>query len=531
MYTFIVVDDESLIRKGIIKKLSSIQDTVQCIGEACNGQEALTLIERMNPDIVITDMKMPLMDGTAFLSQLTQDFPQIRSIVISGYKDFDYMKHAIAAQAVDYLLKPFGKEALTGAVLNAVKQLNDHQSIQNRLISSDEKKEQARYKYDLQMLQNLIMGYHTTDFSITSNRLNFVNQIHDLVMITAYSQTALDFAALTAFLTENAFGDLALFLEHATNQNLGFFILFKPEHSVLSSDEMCRQLIQQLKSTLYASKTPVLFGCSRTHHSLLELNTAFLETVTALNTKKVSGSTEAFFPPEKKREPISITWDKTEEFLFRIEAGMPDQTSSLLEELFTYFLTIPDVSLYDIKVFCFSLADRTRYMMSTYFEQITPSSANSSMQNILNNMFSLQEIKDYYHQFYANITSLFKTDNIYATEDIIEKMKIYMQRHYQNNLTIEFLSSLFYLNRSYCSHLFKQRTGETFVHCLNTIRIEKAKQMLSETDKKIYQIAKAAGYDNVKYFFRIFKKYEHMTPEQYRHECTFVMSKDRPDIN
>lgn len=516
MYTYIVIDDESLIRKGIIKKLSSIRDTVLCTGEASNGEEALSLIESIDPDIVITDMKMPLMDGTAFLTLLTQRFPHIKAIVISGYKDFDYMKHAIAAQAVDYLLKPFGKEALTEAVMNAVKQLNDHQSIQNRLVSSDEKKEQARYKYDIQMLQNMIMGYHTSDFSITSKRLNFINQIHHLVMITVYSQTALDFTMLEAFLSDNSFGDLALLLEHTTNQNLGFFILFKPEHSVLSSEEMCRQLIQQLNNTLYSSQITVLFGCSRTHHSLLELNTAFLETVTALNTKTVAGSSTAFFPLNRKREPIIITWDKTEEFLFRIEAGMIPQTEALLEELFNYFLTIPDCSLYDIKVFCFSLADQTRYMMSTYFDQINPSSANSSMQNILNNMFSLPEIKDYYQQFYQNIASLFKADNIYATDDIIEKMKIYMERHYQNNLTIEFLSSLFYLNRSYCSHLFKQRTGETFVHCLNTIRIARAKQMLSETDKKMYQIAKASGYDNVKYFFRIFKKYEHMTPEQFR---------------
>lgn len=89
MYTYIIIDDEELIRKGIIKKLSAVQDTVNCIGEASNGQEALCLIDERNPDIIITDMKMPLLDGSALLPLLAQKYPQKRIIVISGYKDFN----------------------------------------------------------------------------------------------------------------------------------------------------------------------------------------------------------------------------------------------------------------------------------------------------------------------------------------------------------------------------------------------------------------------------------------------------------
>lgn len=426
------------------------------------------------------------------------------------------MKHAIAAHAIDYLLKPFSKTALIEAVMNAVQQLNDHHSLQNLLITSDEKKEEASYRYDMQMLRNLIMGYQTSDISITSQRLHFITQIHDLILITIYCPVSLDCSSLQNFLAENAFGDLAIFLNETNNPNLGFLILFKPEHSVLTSAEMCRQITNQLNNSFYSSYNPLLFGCSHAHHSLLELNTAFLETVAALNTKIISEQKTIFFSTEPKPELHPVSWAKTEEFLFRIEAGMLPQVTELVEELFSYFLTIKNCTLYDIKVFCFSLADQTRRMMSAYFDQISPSFASSSTQNVLNNMFDIQELKAYYLQFYQNVTSFFLADNVYATDDIIEKMQIYIRRHYQNNITIEFLSSLFYLNRSYCSRIFKQRTGETFVHYLNAVRIAQAKQMLSETDKKMYQIAKAVGYSNIKYFFRIFKKYEHITPEQYR---------------
>lgn len=95
-------------------------------------------------------------------------------------------------------------------------------------------------------------------------------------------------------------------------------------------------------------------------------------------------------------------------------------------------------------------------------------------------------------------------------------MKTYAQKNYSKNLTVELLACFFYANRSYLSHIFKERTGEKFVDYLNDIRIDKAKTLLSTTDKKMYQIAKLVGYSNVKYFFRIFKKKTGKTPEQWR---------------
>lgn len=105
MYQFIIVDDEPLIRLGTLKKLEPLKDQIHCSGEAGNGKQALKLIEEFHPDLVILDMEMPVMDGTQLLPFLAEHYPDMQLIVISGYKSFDYIKYAISANVIDYILK------------------------------------------------------------------------------------------------------------------------------------------------------------------------------------------------------------------------------------------------------------------------------------------------------------------------------------------------------------------------------------------------------------------------------------------
>jgi two-component system response regulator YesN len=520
MYTYIVVDDESLIRKGTIKKLEALKETITCVGEAANGSEALDIIASTNPDIIITDMNMPIMDGSRFLPILAEQYPDKRLIVISGYKDFEYTKHAISAKAIDYILKPFSKEEIQKTVLKAVEQIADKNAIQNKIELSESEKERARYEYDIQMLKNVILGYHIASTAISSDRLKFVEKNHDLVLITIRASAPLMEDSLQNFLYENGFGDLAIYLQHIHCNNLGFLILFIPEQAAISVNNLCKQVVSSLATHLSTLNIGTFFGISNTHTDLTSLNTAFNEAVSALNSREILSNNQYNFYNSISNEPLSMSWDKYEEFLFRLESGMTEQVKDLLDELFLYFKSLKHCTLSDVKYFCFQLADNAKLIMSEYLEQVSSNTVSGSMQNILNSMFSLDEIKIYYIQFFANISEILKAKSIYSSNDVIEKMQIYARRNYYKNLNVEFLSSLFYMNRSYCSHLFKEKTGENFVDFVNRVRIEKAKELLHNTDKKMYQISKSVGYDNVKYFFRIFKKIEGVTPEQYRKEMS-----------
>lgn len=517
MYTYIIIDDEELTRKGTIKKLEPMNDLVCCIGEAENGEEGLRLIKTSNPDIIITDMQMPVMHGSLFLPEVSRLYPEKSIIVISGFRDFEYAKNAIQANAVDYILKPFGKKEIQEAMNHAISKL-ELSSLGDSSNIDDATKEVTYYEYDIQTLSNLILGYDTKTNTFYSKRLNFINNTHDLIMITIHSTANLDHKQFENFLFENGFGDLALYLQHIQSKTIGFIVLFISEHTSINPTEYCRQIARCLISA-YGTNTPELsLGISSIHHNLQELHLAFSETISALNNCKISEHTNIIKTYTIPSDELhSYNWIDSERFLFRLESGDTDEVLVLLKELFNQFRSTDLLSIGEIKYFLINLTDETKKIMSTYLEQIHAPSVSASMHTALNTMFSLTEVEPYFTQLFSNITEVMKNEtNIFTSDDTIQKMKLYVEKNYYKDLNIEFISSLFYMNRSYLSHLFKKETGTNFVDYVNQVRLQKACQLLVQTDKKMYQVSKIVGYDNIKYFFRVFKKHIGITPEQYR---------------
>jgi two-component system response regulator YesN len=515
MYTYIIVDDEMLVRKGTIKKLQTLNDQASCIGEAANGKEALQILEEKNPDIIITDMNMPVMDGTQFLSLVTEKFPTKLIIVISGYKDFEYAKHALASNAIDYILKPFSKEDLQKAVLNAIYKLEHQQDIISKLVSSESEKNAARYDYDLQTLKNMILGYNEEATTFTSEELKLLASTHHIRLITLYSKTVLENGEIEDYLVNNGLDDLTILVSHPSNENMHFILFFIPESKVTDTEELMDHYISSLSGLTPTQSEPFIYGISMLQPSIQFIHTAYLQTITALNSQ-VLGKPQHYLLYNKAQEsPNPIQWSGVEEFLFRVESGKIDEVELLIDALFNYFLSLNQCTLYDVKHFCYQLSDDARQIVNTYFDQGSKN-VSTSIQSILNTIFTFSEVKAYYLNFFVNIAKMLKNNNIYAIDNTIEKVKRYIERNYAKDLNVEFVASLFYLNRSYLSHQFKQQTGVNFVDYVNTIRINHAKKLMTTSDKKMYQIAKSAGFDNIKYFYRVFKKHEKITPKKYQ---------------
>ena len=241
MTTYILIDDEEIIRRGTKKKLEPLSDTIECIGEADNGQTGIDLIREKKPDFVILDMQMPVMDGMELLPYLAEHYPGMPLLVISGYRDFDYIKQAISANAVEYLLKPFSAEMIQNCVRDILQRLSEREQIDYKLRESEEEKEEANTRYDMMLLQNIILGYHVGEPSFTSQKLKSLEGSHELVLLTIQCQLQRAEEEITGWLAENGFADLALYLPAAEGSGMGFLILFLPL-SMLHDSLKCKHV-------------------------------------------------------------------------------------------------------------------------------------------------------------------------------------------------------------------------------------------------------------------------------------------------
>lgn len=517
MLTYIIVDDEHLVRKGTIKKISKLTLDVTCVGEASNGKEAIELIQITNPDIIITDMNMPIMDGSALLDYLTTHYQDKSIIVISGYKDFNYAKKALDSNAINYILKPFSRDDINDAMALAIKRISEKTFNERRLLESEEEKESVRLDYDLKLLKNIILGYAEDSDMFTSLKMSFLSTNHSYILLAFYCYPQTELADFKILIESYNFDNNTICLSSPTSSSLFFILYFIPESL---GNTTLKEGQNRIKTTfsVVQSEAPLFYfaGISAPFSNIYSLNKAYQECLSAIN-NRVLATPQLFY--EYSNTQISnadFSWPRLDEFIFRIETGDTQSVEDLTDELFNYLKNQTGSTLHDVKVYCYQVSNRIRHLMTDYFENVNPSTTSSSIQNILETLFTIDELRIYFKQFLVNIAEILKDNSIYNSDDTIDKIILYIEKNYNKNLTVEFVSSLFYLNRSYLSHMFKQKSGSKFVDYVNKVRVEQAKVQLATTSKMMYQIAKSVGYDNVKYFFRIFKKIEGITPKQFQ---------------
>ncbi|WP_171634359.1 response regulator transcription factor [Paenibacillus plantarum] len=514
MYSYIIVDDEPLIRRGMLKKLQAFDQDITFAGEADNGIDAIELIKQANPDIIFTDMRMPEMDGKSFLRVLQLDFPEKKIIVVSGYTDFEYMQEAISAKVVGYLLKPFSREEIHDTLRKAIALIDQEHANQQKFETTEAENEGVKYHSDLQTLSNIALGFYSKNKApeLISDISNRLLNAQSFFVVTAYASDKSHHELAGRFLTQNCRS--CLYLKHAHNEQLSLLLFY------FSQDEDTH-IVAQLASTYFqasgANITQDLFiGISQAQTTLIELHQAYEQSISALNDRPIHDTSHIYSFYDQHSELAVPDWEKTDELLFHVEAGNIQKVEELLSEYFTFLTEIPLITLSSIKRCSQKLIQEVRWVLSEYFDSIMKNSSSASFDSVMEASFEIDTIRSYFLHVLPNIAEIFKEKKIYGSQNLIDNVKTYIQKNYRKELTLEKISSLFFINPSYCSYLFKEKTGENFIDYVNSVRIDNAKLMLKNSEEKVYKIAKSLGFNNPKYFFRVFKKLTGRTPEEYR---------------
>jgi two-component system response regulator YesN len=512
-YRVLVVEDEIAVRRSLIGKLRK-EGVSLAIQEAQNAEEAYELIQDSPPEIIFLDMRMPGMGGMKFLEVLSLEFPHIKVVVISGFSDFEYAQQAIRFGAEDYLLKPILKEDLHEtlvAVVNKIQELSDKriQEVKTNLIYNE-----SLPLLRSSLLNKLLKGIHLRTEDI-SKRLTHLGVVLDSPLLILAVIRVIDYKnAVHFYLKDNKL--LYFALENVISESVGDeyrFVGFNNEgkedefvsiFGFTSVDEISlitERLANIIRNVTRFNKFQVDVAVSRSFSELHQMHQVYEEVSILWGKNKGIG---VYLVEDNKELPLvqmqrQISSTQVNRLHSILEGGEIKEILPIVDDIF------PDN--FDILA-----ADAIYRILEEYMKWKYTDVPDLAKRSYLNGY----EGKDAVIKAITEVTQYVARRGESEPNDIIRKAKEYIDQYYYEDLTLEFISSKFFLNRTYFSELFSREAGEGFKKYVNRIRIDKAKKLLVSQNMKASAVAELVGFNDPVYFSIIFKKYTGMPPGEYR---------------
>lgn len=505
MYRYIIVDDEVIIRKGLLKKIGDIQSMeLTCVGEATNGLEGLELIEKTSPDIIITDMRMRKMDGVEFLDQIGRRYPDKVVIVISSYKDFNYLNQAIESRVIGYVLKPFSTEEIEKQLKKAVVQIEHQKSVSHL----EEKVDSFEYEKSQNALRNVVM-YHWDD-GVREELGQYGYQLEQrCLLITVHTRIPSAMTAARELCREVLTDIQAALVENPLAKHQFFIILYgRSEESKMENKagHICGYLLKRLpEGKLILCRG----GCADSLmdlHSLKKKNDKLLKQVKLTDTRRILIGAGM---PEKSK--LIYSENCLDDWFLEMKYH-PEKAPQILESFFGH-MDIGTFTLGDIGKTCGYLIDKINHYAVSTGTEIDDVMAVFDTRYIFSS--DIEQMKRELSGYIILILhSIGKP--VYRSEDIYEQVLEYIRSQCGRKLTMQSVAAEFYVSSSYLGNLFKKNCSVGFNDYVTGIRIEKAKQLLENSELSVERISDEVGYANPKYFFKLFKKETGCTPLEYR---------------
>ncbi|MCI6677060.1 MAG: response regulator [Clostridiales bacterium] len=497
-----IIDDEFIMRQGIRYMMDWEKEGYEVIGEASNGKEALDLLDRLHPHIILCDIVMPVMDGLDFIKIVSQKYPETQVIVLSGYDRFDYVRQALLNGAADYVLKPtLNPEELLNVVERVAKNISGLQLKRKELSSLDSQLERYLTGYDMEL--------HTWKFESV-----FPYSHYRLFLLPLHSQNdeEVDMSLILYEKTEKFLKDMdyCRSLKFLLNQEVMYVALnynLKDESRLLNEFYKFMQQLSQIQD-----KVMGVMGFSYT---------------------KIEDLKKDFQMPEFMK--AEIFYHKGEN-LYLLEKG---RVVKSYYEKFNFRKFVTDIAEHKYKE---AIEMFRAYIYQAAEGEMVEFKIKNQTKNLLYNVMGsseeqvdeLEEIrKEYFkkidHAPYCEEFLIVLEEMLKRIEQVMdekdEKQNIYLkkileyiQEHYREELDLQNLADKFGFSYSYLSSYFNTHMGEGFSEYLNHVRIQKACELLQEKQYSIAQISSLVGYSDHSYFCRVFKKITGKTPSGYRRE-------------
>lgn len=493
MFTLIVVEDEDIVREGLITTIPWEQYGFRAVGSAANGKEGLELYKSLKPDVIMTDIKMPVLDGLELLKAAKAMDPEVQVVLLSGHEEFEFAKRGVEFGAFAYVLK-----------LDLFEELDEvFVRLQLKLEEALKNKKKIKELVDIKISQEILK---TLKGKVTS----------DIPLKGEYNAVAVVWHPVKAN-REKVVRELNnCFLIAARNEEY-IVLLCASNSEPRAFDASLTVQIENLKNIFEESFTGgylVGIGSSRAR---AEVAVSYKEAMKMVDYGRAARPKGIYsYPYEKGRlKKGDIPLDMPTLIKF---AGLnkKDEVKRLLEECFTRMLETEGYFYSDLRVVFY---DVLMCLCKTVKGLETAQAASDNIDYLigqLNTIDSMRDMKDWFFHAYDTISGRIEAYRKSEYYENFQKVISFIEGNYSSNIRMQEMAELIYMSPPYFSSRFKEIMGLNFIDYLRKKRIDKSAELLVSTNKKIGDIAEEVGYEDEKYFFRIFKNEMQMSPQQYR---------------
>lgn len=528
LYNILLVDDEADILQAMKRRIDWEAMGFCLVGTAENGQEALEMAEQLHIDVVMTDIKMPYMDGLTLCKKLKENYRNMKVIIYSGFDDFEYAREAVHLEAEEYLLKPISSKDME-KVLGKIKakldaEFNEHRNM-NKLYEYYQKSLPAMQE---QLVMSILEG------KVTGDRAKNMLETYEMKLDAPFYVVSTFYAdpnGKDAVYKAGQFLNLSLrdMAKDYLKDRIDFYSIIYLDEVIFifmlkekrSMEDVLYHLDQVCKMGSRMLKVPVTAAVGQVCNSIDFLTSSYQEARNAMEYRTIVGGSQVLYIQDIEPSPkdsVSFMEYDFQNLVRAVKFGDRSETDEAISQ-FMDSLRTASLTPNQYQLICMELSTELMKIGRSYklrTRQIFGEGEHIPWQE-LHKHVTIDELESWLREICTNLRHTLRHERTDSTMKLTEQAKAYIEEHYkENDLSAETLCHELNVSAAYFSTIFKKEVGLSFVAYLTKIRLERAVELLRTTEDKTYVIAEAVGYTEPNYFSYVFKKQYGISPSKYR---------------
>ncbi|WP_028549834.1 response regulator [Paenibacillus sp. UNC451MF] len=533
MWKLVIIDDDQIILRGLTGSIPWEQHGLEVVATAMDGEEGLEAVEKHRPHIVITDIRMPFMDGLELTESIKAKYPDTKIILMTSYDEFEFARKALKLKVYDFVLKPVENDKLLEVALRAAEEWEQEQSLAKKVMEGVPFLKQRFYenllrgKYKQEEIEEELRFLELTlDGSVYTVILLIADDYFETGSKNRFGQELLKYCIQNVALevmaseSEAEAGVNGLVIEYMEDEIAMIYCSEEDEQAAERRTFHIAELIRQHVNKYL--KTTITVGIGSIASELSGIAAAYREAKAATEFRHLTGTNQVLTYRDtliKSEESVVQSaaegWEAS--LALKTKLGLEQEAMQVIDEIESELVVKQPMTLERLRLLGIEIV----FIIANAFQDWSePPYAKEAVEQMFQELHQQRTAKEMFERIRAFLSEITVTVNDRRSrqqQQMVDQAVVFIQQHYmQEGLSLQDVADHVHLSTNYLSMIFKKEAGINFSDFLMETRMNNAIRLLRSAELKTYEVAQQVGYSNPQYFSVIFKKFTGKTPSEFK---------------